>query len=361
MADEPGSKSFQNFLLAWAVVASLAALALAVTTVFLLLRPAKQPSTAASSSARPKNIAATNRVAAPLSAADTAPAPPADDREKPTTAFSALPRGIQTFDGVTFQIRGPVNIIGTRAAMAGGRELAKISNQPVTGRGKRIHVLHSGDHGSSANGAFIWRLVLHYADGESKRFDFAYAVHIRNYWWRPNQGEDELSDPNSSITWTGTSMESDRKGARLRLSRTTLLNPKPEVDVRSADYVSLLGQSSAYVFAVTLSDDGPTPVATEPLAAPNVSLLPFLLQSVEDVPEKDASLSCVFECNGFAVRCDQAPADATGRIILDVPTDVVSVIGYTARSSAGLVRAGSIEVASNAKVPGEQLLRFSVE
>src|SRR5438045_621050 len=40
----------------------------------------------------------------------------AEDTGTPRTAFNALPRGTQKFDGVTFHVRGPVNVIGTRAA-----------------------------------------------------------------------------------------------------------------------------------------------------------------------------------------------------------------------------------------------------
>jgi hypothetical protein len=262
---------------------------------------------------------------------------------------------------VTFQIRRPLNIIGTRAALANGREFARISNQPVTGRGKHIHVLHAGDHGTSPDGTFIWRLVLHYADGESKRFDFAYGVHLRNYWWRPNQRDDDLTDPNSSIAWTGTSAESDRKGAQLRLSRTTLLNPKPDVEVTGADYTSLLGQSSAYVLAVTVADNGPAPASREDATAPNISLLPFRLQDGNGAPDKSASVDCFFEGNGFTVRLPEIIADAAGRVIIDLPTDSVSVLRYTARSSRGVVRSGAIEVVAGAKLPPEQVIRFIPE
>lgn len=359
MADQRESKSFRNFFLAWAVLASLAAVGFGVVTVFLLLRPQKEASPSLST---PLQISpGINQAVFPLATGESQPVARSDETEKPRTAFDALPRGTRTFDGAIFQIRRPINIIGTRAAMANGREFARVSNQAVTGRGKHIHVLHTGDHGTSPNGTFIWRLVLHYADGESKRFDFAYGVHLRNYWWRPNQRDDDLSDPSSSITWKGTSVESDRKGAQLRVSRTTLLNPKPEVEVTRADYTSLLGPSSAYVFAVTLADNGLTPASGELLIATNIILLPFLLQAGNNVPDKSASLDCIFECNGFAVRCPEALADAAGRVTIDIPIDSVSVLRYTARSSAGLVRSGAIEVSTGAKLFLEQLIRFVPE
>lgn len=179
---------------------------------------------------------------------------------KPRTAYNAMPRGTQTFDGVTFLIQKPINLIGARAAKANGRALARVSDPSVQGRGRHIHVLHTGDHGASAAGDFIWRLVLHYADGGDERFDFAYDIHLRNFWRRAGDGSPMPSDPNTSLAWIGTSVESDRTGADLVVSRTTLQNPRPDVEVTGADFVSLLGPSSAYVLAVTVSDDGPKPV-----------------------------------------------------------------------------------------------------
>jgi hypothetical protein len=360
MANQPGGKSFQNFLMAWAAVASLAAIFFGVTAVFLYLRLQKADSWPQPFLAPGKNPVEANKAAIPVNGNS---ALRSNDAEKPRTAFNALPRGPQVFDGVAFQIRSPVNLIGVRAARAGGKEFARISNQPVAGRGKYIHVLHTGDHGSSPDGAFIWRLVVHYADGQSKRFDFAYGVHIRNYWWRPNQGDDDLRDPDSSITWTGTSVESDRKGAELRVSRSTLFNPKPDIEIISADYVSLLGPSSSYVFAVTVGDDEPTSsgnnkrqrsIKTESSAAPNITLLPFLFQNGEDAIVSHASVDCILEGAGFTVRFFDAPADERGRVIVDIPTEIVSVIRYTVRSAEGTKVSGSLDVSTL----GEKTIRL---
>src|SRR6185436_14830564 len=125
----------------------------------------------------------------------------------------------------------------------------------------------------------------------------------------------------SAVAWTGTSVESDRKGAKLRVFRTTLLNPKPDVDVMSADYVSLLGQSSAYVFAIGISDDGPESKTVAQRSAPDIALLTFFLQEGANTPVANGLLDGIFECSGYTVRFFQAAADAAGKITLDVPTN----------------------------------------
>ncbi len=277
---------------------------------------------------------------------------------KPRTAFTALPRGTQIFDGVTFLIQKPINIIGARAGRAKGRALARVTDSTIHGRGRHIHVLHTGDHGASPTGNYIWRLVLHYEDGESERFDFAYGVHLRNYWRRGDDGQRTPTDPDSSIAWVGTSAESDRTGAELVVSRTTLENPRPNVEVTSAEFVSLLGESSAYVLAVTVNDGGPQPVHKERLSAPNVPPFTFQFQNAAGQPQARTALDCEFECDGFSVRLAQVQADDKGRITIDVPKEVVYAIEYQARHPDGRIASGGIQISATDKAWPLQVVRF---
>jgi hypothetical protein len=277
---------------------------------------------------------------------------------KSWTALNALPRGSQTFDGVTFVIGKPLNLVGSRAASRGGRTLARSSDPTVQGRGRLIHVLHTGDHGASSTGDYIWRLVLHYADGESERFDFAYDVHLRNFWRRPDDGPPVPSDPNTSLPWIGSSVESDRTETELVVSRTTLVNPKPGVEVVGADYVSLLGPSSAYILAVTVGDTGPSPVPQQRKVAGDVSLLTFVLQNAAGEPFPAAVLNGEFHCRDFKVRWNEARADSKGRVVLDVPTASVFAVHYQASHPGGKLETGTIEVSPEVREWPPQVIRF---
>ncbi|MDB6031607.1 MAG: hypothetical protein JWM16_1945 [Verrucomicrobiales bacterium] len=263
---------------------------------------------------------------------------------KAKTAFNALPRGTQVFDGVTFDIPRPFNLIGSRAARAGGQEFARIHQDSIRGRGRYIHVLHTGDHGASPKGDYLWRLVLHYSDGEMRHFDFAYGVHIYNFWRRTNERDLLPLDPDSAIVWIGTSEESDRSGAELIISRTTLSNPRPDIEVTSADYISLLGPSSAYVFGVTLSDNGPKPSLRDQPSAPNIATLPFIFQNSQGQPEPDAILNCTFKFDNRSVRLSPVKADALGQVTIDVPIRVISEIHYQAQEPSGKIDSGILQV-----------------
>jgi len=144
-------------------------------------------------------------------------------------------------------------------------------------------------------------------------------------------------------------VESDRTGADLVVSHTTLANPQPDVEVTGADFVSLLGPSSAYVLAVTVSDDGPKPVHQERRSAPNVSPLTFVIQNAAGQPLTGAPLECAFECGGYSVRLAEVRSDSKGHVTIDVPTETVYAIQYKAGHLDEKTEPGTIEVSAGAK------------
>src|SRR5258705_230062 len=83
----------------------------------------------------------------------------------PNTAVEALPKGLVVFDGVHFKA-SHYNIIGTRAARAGGSYPGSSSNLPLGRTGRKIHILHTADHAASDRSEYFWRPVLHYLNGE---------------------------------------------------------------------------------------------------------------------------------------------------------------------------------------------------
>jgi Sigma-70, region 4 len=263
---------------------------------------------------------------------------------KPRTAVSALPRGEQTFDGVRFVVERPINIIGARAARAKGRAPARVADSSVQGRGRHIHVLHTGDHGSSVTGDYIWRLVLHYADGAREFFDFSYDVHLRNFWRRTGDGPPAPTDPDSTLAWVGTSQESDRSGAELVLTRTSIRNPRPATAVTGAEYVSLFGSSSAYVLGVTVSDEGPVPGAAERPSAPRIVPITLRLMDPEGRLQPDTSVELEYHGDDFMARPATFLAEPDGRVRLFAPAGTVRSILYTVLTAEGRFASGLIEV-----------------
>jgi hypothetical protein len=105
--------------------------------------------------------------------------------------------------------------------------------------------------------------------------------------------------------------------------------------------------------------DGPEPLPDETHSAPHVRPLIFVFKDADGQPLLDATLGCVFLCDGFSVRLAPAEPDAMGRVTLDVPMEFVSAIQYQARQGAGKIEKGTIEVAQDDKGLREQVIRFS--
>ncbi len=274
------------------------------------------------------------------------------------TAVRALPRGLQNFDGVSFTIVRPINLIGAKAARAKGSAFAQVTDPSVQGRGRHIHVLHTGDHGASATGDDIWRLVLHYADGATEYFDFAYDIHLRNFWRRDGDGPRAPTDPDTSIAWVGTSQESDQKGADLVVSRTTLANPHPETEIIRADYVSLLGPSSAYVLAVAVSNDGPKPATRSRRTSRDVRVFTLMVRNGAGQPQANLPLELDYLGDDFKARLAPGQTDDHGRATLFVPADLVRAIRYRVRLSKGRTEVGEIALMAEEKDWLEQEIRL---
>ncbi len=268
---------------------------------------------------------------------------------KARTAVRALPRGTQVFDGVTFQIDRPINLIGAKAARAKGSAFAFVTDTSVTGRGRYIHVLHTGDHGASATGDDIWRLVVRYADGASAAFDFAYDVHLRNFWRREGDGPRVPSDPDTSLAWVGTSVESDRTGAELVVSRTTLANPRPDSEIVGADYLSLFGASSAYVLGVAVSDGGPKPKGQAHRTTRDMRAFTVLVRTAAGQPWPDLPLELSYLAEDFKARLAPLRTDDHGRFTVLLPADVVRAVGYRARLSDKRTEVGEIGLSAEEK------------
>jgi hypothetical protein len=74
-----------------------------------------------------------------------------------------------------------------------------------------------------------------------------------------------------------------------------------------------------------------------------------VFQNAAGQPQPNSMLDCVFECGEFSMRLAQVLADSAGRVSIDVPTEVVSVIRYQPRHTAGSFEPGTIEVSPGDK------------
>jgi hypothetical protein len=262
-----------------------------------------------------------------------------------TRGWQTVPRGTQVCDGATFVCDGAIRFGGLRAARDGKNYPGAVLDVPVRGLGSRIHFLQSSENSSGAvEGAPYGRIVLHYTNGETRRFDLLYAVHGRDWMQNPRNPVQPPLDPNTTLGWSELH---PRRGTMIRFYHTTFANPLPDVEITSADFVSPLQSANLLLFGFTV-DNNPRPLAA-PWQSENPALIPptdgitVILQDAAGRPLPDAT----FEWSAVALRgqVDFPPmrADAQARVLLEFQQSALRQILYTAHTASGKTLSGELQ------------------
>ncbi len=162
----------------------------------------------------------------------------------PNNTLRDLPRGLHALGGVSFDVRGVVQLSGRFAE----RELEirfpeTICDMAVGRKGKQLHFLHSCGWPSPA-GTRIGTYVVHYVNGESRTIPIVYNADVTDWWLNEDVGD-------VNVVWKGQN-HSAPNGPSLGLCMTTWTNPLPNVKISSLDYRSAMQDSAPFLIAVTV-------------------------------------------------------------------------------------------------------------
>jgi len=159
-----------------------------------------------------------------------------------------VPQGPQILGGISFDVYGLVQLQGAKLLLQNPHFPTNQVDIPINRLCQRLHILH-GCAWSATDGTPIALLVIKYTDDSTQDLQIRYGQHVRDFYQRKPSNP---PGPGSELAWVGTN--GDTKGdERVRLYRSTFLNPSPEKAVRALDYVSLM--SSVAPFLVALSVD----------------------------------------------------------------------------------------------------------
>jgi hypothetical protein len=154
--------------------------------------------------------------------------------------LAMLPKGVQTFDGVRWDVRGLIALFGKHVPFA---YPDRVEGIPIGQRARRLHLLH-GCGWSPPRGTLVGRYVLRYADGETRELPIVFGDDVHN--WGTSLGKiDEVKTAREA--WRARSGEGD-----LRLYHRPYENPRPEVEIATLDVVSEKTDGAPFVVAVTL-------------------------------------------------------------------------------------------------------------
>ena len=163
-----------------------------------------------------------------------------------------VPKGLQEFGGVTFDVRGLIATGCRRSLRVSGLALPEeVSGIKVGCRGKKISFLHFAAFGPMAEGAdrTIGKYVIHYANGDIKNVPIVYQENTLD-WWIFEEGD--VTDPNAIEAWTGSNAATRGHGMKTRLIKYTWDNPLPDEKIENIDLISSVENAAPLLVAITV-------------------------------------------------------------------------------------------------------------
>jgi len=161
--------------------------------------------------------------------------------------LSALPRGVQRFNGVEFDVRGLIQLSGSALENSGGRFPAAVRALPVGLKSRRLHFLH-GAAWSALAGTSIGSYVVQFANGDLREVPILFGRNIGE-WWGP--ATQSTLTPAAAVAWEGDNAATRGLGLRLRIYQMTWLNPLPEEEIRAIDFKSAFDRPAPFLIAIT--------------------------------------------------------------------------------------------------------------
>ena len=170
------------------------------------------------------------------------------DRD-PQNNLARLPAGHRIFDGVRFDVAGIIQLAnGIDITQTNNPYPASVEGIPVNRFCHRLHLLH-GTAERADDQTVVANLVLHYADGSTGKCDIIYGQQVYD-WWFEGDGNPPLAG-NTRIAWVGDNPTATSRGCRIRVFKTSFINPKPDMRIQTIDFVSALTPSAPFLLALT--------------------------------------------------------------------------------------------------------------
>ncbi len=173
------------------------------------------------------------------------------DHAREDSSLRDVPRGLQTLDGVTWDIRAIVQLSGTGLRRT-HPWFPKEEQGIVIGQiCRRLHFLlaHVGDE--KKRGVEAGSCVFQYADGGRERVRLRIGEELGDFWHDP---KNPVQVRQANVAWTGQNERARVFGCTLQLFHWTWENPRREVAVASIDFVSAMNAPAPFLVAITAED-----------------------------------------------------------------------------------------------------------
>jgi len=171
-----------------------------------------------------------------------------DIHHKPDNTLSSLPSGIQNLGGVSWDIRGLIQLSGLNSDSITSLVYPdKVEGIRIGQRAKTLHFLHGSAWNIDAPEMEIGSYKIHFKDGTSEKIPVIYRRNIWDWWGTENE-------PETSPVWTGKNPRTSERNMHIRLYQMDWNNPKPHLEVKTMDLVSNNKGPGLFIVAISLSN-----------------------------------------------------------------------------------------------------------
>jgi eukaryotic-like serine/threonine-protein kinase len=161
------------------------------------------------------------------------------------TSLADLKAGVQTLGGVTWDVRGILQVYPRDKGFSGGQFAfpERVSGVRVGQGAARLHFLCAATWGFGwARQPEIGQIVIHYADGQKAVRPLVLGLDIHDWFDNtPSSKRFPAAAAPVRVVWNGRNAASEKVGAGLRLFDIVWENPRPESEIASLDLVATGG------------------------------------------------------------------------------------------------------------------------
>ena len=173
------------------------------------------------------------------------------DHTPEDSSLGGLPQGLQTLDGVTWDIRAIVQLSGEGLRRSHPWYPRAEKDIQIGQTCRRLHFLTAHVGGEKTLGVEAGRYVFHYADGGNEQARIRIGEEIGDFWHDPKRSVTVLQ---AHVAWTGQNERARGFGCTLQLFHWTWENPRPDAVVTSLDFISAINAPAPFLLAITAEE-----------------------------------------------------------------------------------------------------------
>jgi hypothetical protein len=155
--------------------------------------------------------------------------------------------GVQKFGGVTFDVRGLIQLSGREPNRRGIKRSDRVTGILIGQRTARLHLLHTEQWAWDKDNDEIAALNIRYANGQEEKAPIQHAIAVAG-----DVGGGGPAAKQARLAWIGTTALANANQNSLRLFQYTWSNPHPDWEIAQVDLVSAKAQASYVLVAMTV-------------------------------------------------------------------------------------------------------------